>query len=308
MEAKSMIHVISRTARHALTIAALLLTLAAHLSDPGRLRADDGGEETPSFRVMTFNIRFDYSSDRKNRWKYRADLVARTILQSEASVVLLQEDKEDQLADLQERLPDFSFLGRGRNENGSGERCAVAFDKTVWRSVRSGDFWLSDTPREQGSNTWNTRYPHKVTWALLKHVELKGTVLFLSTHFENARSRDDVREKSAEVLRDFLKRQPRSLPIVLGGDFNCEEGALAHDILTDPEARHPLADVWLEVQPDERSPGTIHFFEGKSTSRRIDWLLASRELTPLRIFVDRYCEDGRYPSDHYPVAADLAVE
>src|SRR5437763_540767 len=66
------------------------------------------------FRAMTFNIRFDFEDDGPNRWKNRADLVAACVKEAKASVVCFQEDKQDQVADLESRLSGWKLVGKGR--------------------------------------------------------------------------------------------------------------------------------------------------------------------------------------------------
>ncbi len=265
------------------------------------------GRKTFSFRAMTFNIRFDFPNDGKNRWDRRKEIVKNTIERSKASVILLQEDKRSQVEDLQALLPKWGFVGGGRNRGGSGERCSIGFDLKEWKLSKTGDFWLSDTPEVEGSNTWGDQYPHKATWALLEKRKEKRKVLFISTHFVEGGSERDNRTKSARVIREFLGDAAKKIPVVLGGDFNSYTTDEAHELLCDEAASPRLYDVWDVCQPKEPYPGTTHRFTGKSHRKRIDWLLVGGGIVPRAAAVDRYNESGRYPSDHFPVLADLTV-
>jgi endonuclease/exonuclease/phosphatase family metal-dependent hydrolase len=68
------------------------------------------------------------------------------------------------------------------------------------------------------------------------------------------------------------------LPIFLG-DFNC----------------HPTSDPY-------------HAFTGVPQGGRIDWILFDRRFDCLSASVDRRSKAGRYPSDHFPVAATLRLK
>ena len=285
----------------ALTLALLVLAALCPRAEAKR------GPRPITFRAMTFNIRFDYKDDGPNRWHRRVELVAETIRESKASVVMLQEDMGDQIDDLQPHLPGFAFVGRGRNANGRSERCSVGFDTRLWKLVKNGDFWLSDSPDEPGSNTWGTRYPHKVTWALLRAPKARNPVLFLSTHFEDKTDKGRVREKSAQVIRDFLKREALKMPVVLGGDFNSGPDDPPHALLVNETAQPRLLDAWSQLKPASEWAGTVHFFKGKGFRRRIDWILHSRQVASLGVEIFKHERDGRWPSDHFPLYADLAV-
>lgn len=82
-------------------------------------------------------------------------------------------------------------------------------------------------------------------------------------------------------------------PVVVGGDLNSSTRNVPR--------RHLLSTGLVDLHRAVGSgPGFTRFrWHGLV---RIDWLLASRDLTPLREWVER--RDG---SDHRPVVADVAL-
>jgi len=66
--------------------------------------------------VMTFNIRLNVSSDSLNAWPYRKDIVASQVLFHQIHVLGVQEALNDQMVDLQQRLPGFKSTGVGRDD------------------------------------------------------------------------------------------------------------------------------------------------------------------------------------------------
>jgi len=260
-------------------------------------------------RVMTFNIRYDFDSDGANRWRHRVDLVARTIEASEAHVVCLQEDKRHQIEDLEEALDGFAFIGRGRNASGSGERCSILVDTDRFRVRDSGDFWLSDTPDVPGSNTWGDRYPRKATWAHLEPKSARGKhLVVINTHLPNGDRAAYLREKGAQVIAEWIEARvgeaSDDVSVIVTGDFNADaEGSDPYDTMTGLGLR----DAWVEARPQDPSPGTYNGFRGMRTRSRIDWILVGGPTRVLQAAKIDEPIDGRYPSDHYPVLADVEI-
>lgn len=268
-------------------------------------------------RALTFNIRYDFKNDGRNRWQNRVDLVAKRILEVKPMVVCLQEDKAHQVDDLKPLLKRYGFLGRGRNATGSGERCSILFDKKFFKAKSHGDFWLSDTPDKPGSNTWGDKYPRKVTWALLEAKKGKAQLLVLNTHLPEGKDgrAKNLRLKGTEVIRDWLlaklgsgkkSRRGAQVGVMIAGDFNAGEGSGPYKTLTD-DAKLRMRDVWTEARPSDAHPGTFCGFRGLKTRERIDWILVGGNVRVARSGKLDQDMGGRWPSDHYPVFAELEV-
>jgi len=91
--------------------------------------------------------------------------------------------------------------------------------------------------------------------------------------------------------------------MIVVGDFNCPPGSEPYWILTE-ERSHPTA---LHNALAATEGGTYHAFTGTPRAGRIDWILVSRDMDPAEAAVDRSQPHGRYPSDHFPVAATLRL-
>ncbi|MGE4144507.1 MAG: endonuclease/exonuclease/phosphatase family protein [Planctomycetota bacterium] len=295
----------------AASLLALLCVLPTQSVEARRAKA------STRLRALTFNIRYDFESDGRNRWQYRVDLVAQRIIESQAHVICLQEDKEDQVNDLKQRLKGYEFVGRGRNDTGSGERCSIVFQSKALKLKASGDFWLSDTPDVPGSNTWGDKYPRKATWALFEPKKGgKKTLLVVNTHLPEGKGRhaDTLRTKGVEVIAawirgkldlDSKKGKGKDVGILVCGDFNSEaEGSAAYTRLV-AEGKLGLRDAWVEAKPADPSPGTFCGFNGLRTRDRIDWQLVSGPVHVTKAAKLDTEINGRWPSDHYAVLADL---
>ena len=62
------------------------------------------------------------------------------------------------------------------------------------------------------------------------------------------------------------------------------------------------------MQPDAPDTRTYHGFKGGTEGVKIDQILVERTSEVLAAEIDRTTnEEGRYPSDHYPVTATLKL-
>lgn len=283
-------------------------------AEAGPRNGNGGGAGKGKGRILSFNIRFDFESDgaEGNRWAQRVDVVAKTIAGSGAVIACLQEDKEDQVQDLREKLPAFEFVGKGRNGGSSGEHCAIAYKKEDVRVKDSGNFWLSDTPQVEGSNTWGDRYPRKATWILCEVKKSKSPLLVINTHLPEGGGRNaDLRSRGVRVIREFIdaridEKDKDKVAVICTGDFNCGADEEPRAVLAQSQ-KLPLRDAFIEARPSDPSPGTFNGFRGMKTQERIDWILVGG---PVRVGkYDKIDEqvDGRWPSDHYPIFADFEL-
>jgi endonuclease/exonuclease/phosphatase family metal-dependent hydrolase len=101
------------------------------------------------------------------------------------------------------------------------------------------------------------------------------------------------------LIASRLSKLPGDIPLIVLGDFNTTPDSRVHAVLT-----ADLRDVW-DAAPQRSGPAaTFHEFSGKP-DRRIDWILY-RGVQPLSVRTVTDQEDGRYPSDHFPVVAEFA--
>ena len=92
--------------------------------------------------VMSYNIRYDNSGDKDNQWKFRRDFAADLVKFHEADVFGAQEVLNNQLNDLLDRLPEYAYVGVGREDGKTkGEYAPIFYRKdrfSVEKAVISG--------------------------------------------------------------------------------------------------------------------------------------------------------------------------
>jgi endonuclease/exonuclease/phosphatase family metal-dependent hydrolase len=242
-----------------------------------------------ALRFMTFNLRRDVAADGSNRWDARKDAVAALVLRHAPHVLGTQEGLAHQLAHLDARLHGYRRAGGCRRGDGSDEHAAIYYDATRLALLEQGDFWLSDTPEAPGSASWGNRHPRMVTWARLEDRLTGREVTVANTHLDHESPR--ARREAARLI---AQRLPRA---VLLGDFNAEPGGEVHAILCGASRKDT---THLDATP------TFHGFTPRSRAR-LDWILVPVGAHVKRATVLRERPGGRYPSDHDPVVADVAL-
>ena len=251
-----------------------------------------------TLRVMTFNVRLPMASDGPERWDARRDLFVKTIREQHPDVFGTQELYKAQGDYVVAKLPGYKWFGMGRKGNDGDEHMGVFYRTDELRVLDSGNFWLSDTPDVPGSISWGTLFPRMVTWARFQRKDDGRTFILFDTHLPYRESDDVAREKGAAVILKRIAKLPTDEPFVLTGDFNTTPDSRVHAMLT----RH-LQDAWL-VAPHRSGPDkTFHDFTGKPTER-IDWILV-RGFHVENVRTVTTHEGKLYPSDHFPVVADL---
>ena len=255
-------------------------------------------------RVMSFNVRNSAAKDGDNRWELRRDLLAGTIKAFAPDVLGTQEVQPDQRAFLDDALDGLAAWGRSR-QTGPGEQCTVYFRTDRFVQLAGGHFWLSETPHTVASKSWDSSLPRMATWVLLKDSRDPGgrPLLVLNTHFDHrgATSRVEAMGVIKQKLR-LLQAYGDSPRLIVLGDFNTPPGSAPYNAIVQGDG--PLVDTYAATGQEEA--GTFNGFTGISDpARRIDWILADRSWTVKAAGIDRTSENGRYPSDHFPVTAVL---
>ena len=260
-------------------------------------------EDPKPISVMSFNIRFGTANDGDNHWKYRKELVVKTIKDFSPDLLGTQETLKFQADYLQENLPDYSSIGWSRESDPEqGEQCTIYYKTSRFEKVAAGQFWLSETPEKVASKSWDTSLPRIATWIKLKDKSNGGKeFLFLNTHFDH-RGKVARRESAKLIAKKFGEFK---LPGIITGDFNCAEKSEPYNSIVGLDSVK-LFDTYRDIHKKaSKSDGTFGGFRGNEGGARIDWVLRSSAFETKSAAIDRSNDNKRYPSDHYPVTAVL---
>ena len=267
---------------------------------------------------MSFNVRGSFR-DRgtANSWRNRAALNVATIKRHAPDLIGLQEVQVCNRRAYRKMLSGYEEIRGPKYGNAPPfDFNVILFDPKRLEALDSGGFWLSETP-ETFSKSWQTRVVRSANWALFKVVGEDLNILHLNTHLDHVSGAARL-EGTRLILRKLMElagRHGGEPTIVVTGDFNARPGSPPY--LTFVEGG--FADTYLAAGGEERpDANTFHAFKGtgyrearpRPKPRRIDWILLRDPLALLRPASHRIVRDhdettGTYPSDHYPVFADL---
>ena len=259
--------------------------------------------------VMSFNIRYDNPDDSLNNWQYRKDVAAKTIKNQNADIVGTQEVLVNQLNDLKSRLPEYNAIGVGREDGiEKGEYSAILYKKDRFKEIKSGYFWLSETPEVAGSKGWDGACERIATWAILEDISSKKQLFFINTHLDHVGK--IARQKGVTLLLSRANALANGLPIIMTGDFNAtpESDVIKH--VTDvnsPEHLIHSKDIAVEKSGTD---WTFHGFGKVPMERRefIDYVFVSKGIKVAKHSVLPEKLDDTFISDHSVVVAQIEIK
>jgi endonuclease/exonuclease/phosphatase family metal-dependent hydrolase len=253
--------------------------------------------------LITYNIRMNTSGDGEHAWPYRKDDVAALFRFHRADVFCVQEALPEQMDDLAEYFPDFTYEGVGRDDGlRQGEFSAVFYNNERFKKLEGGTFWLSETPGEC-SFGWDAVCRRICSWVKLEDLETGAALYVFNTHFDH---RGEVaRRESARLILDKIELITKGdKAVVLCGDFNL------------PPTSEPVILIQERLQDafqvSEQAPygsvATYHGFTYDDPPReRIDYVFVSDDVKVLRYGGLTDSRDRAFFSDHLPVLVTLQL-
>jgi len=271
----------------------------------------------PNLVVMTFNIRYGTANDGPNNWANRKEMACDVIRRHHPDLVGLQEALRSQIDDIRAALPQYAEIGGGRDDGKTqGEYSAILYRKDRLDLDDSGTFWLSDTPETPGSITWGNACTRICTWGRFLRKDTREAFYLFNTHLDHVSQYS--RERAAVLLAQWIRDRKRPDAVLVTGDFNTGEdnpvvryfkGEQELPANGDGLSKNPvvLVDTFRVLHPDAKVVGTFNGFKGTTTGAKIDYILAQPQTKVLRTEILRDNQDGRYPSDHFPIVAVLRL-
>lgn len=250
------------------------------------------------FVVMTCNVRYGNAKDGPDSWPLRREQLAARIVGASPAVLGVQEALEHQMDFLAERLPHHARIGQGRDGGKKGEHAALFVDSRRFDVIAAGDFWLSETPEVPRSVGWDAALTRICTWAQLREIGTGRALWVWNAHFDHRGA--VARVRSAELLAQRLAAHPG--PHLVLGDFNAGERSEPLAALR----ATGLRDTFRDVHPAATAVGTFHAFRGGTDGEKIDYVMAGAGIaTQSAAILWEPGPNGRWPSDHHPVVAQI---
>lgn len=262
-----------------------------------------GTATAQDLRVMSYNIRFDNPNDGPDAWPNRQASLIAQVAHYQPDVLGTQEGLIHQLEAMEAGLAGYRFFGVGRDAGDrEGEHTAIFYREDRLELVRSETFWLSETP-DRPSKGWDAALNRICTYGQFRERESGRSFYVFNTHFDHIG--EQARLESAKLIAQKMAELNREgFPAVLLGDLNLEPD-------TGPirELATRLEDAYTHSgEAAYGPPGTFNGFDcTQPVTRRIDYVF----LSPGNFEVRGHTIVGEtngygYPSDHFPVLADLS--
>ena len=269
-----------------------------------------------ALRIGSYNIRYSAGDlETPNAWDCRkADLVA-LVKRLDLDVFGLQEVCPDQAEYLREKLHEFEFVGEHRDaDRVSGEASPVFYRKSRFQPLKSGTFWLSETPDVPGQRGWGAAHPRVCTYLILRDKSDDRVFCFANTHTDHVSEK--ARTEGMKLIIARMKDFGAGVPIVFTGDHNCRYGEVPANAM-----RQVLKDARDIAETPAKGPhNTFHGFgtykdgsvvvNGKRYDDYcIDYVYVSDGVRVLDFVThdDRRPGTNLYPSDHFPITATILM-
>ncbi|AIQ11625.1 hypothetical protein PDUR_06440 [Paenibacillus durus] len=254
------------------------------------------------YRVASFNIRFDNPEDRRNRWEFRKSNLLGMLHYYSWDIIGLQEVCGNQMTELA-ALSGYRYEGEGRDGGLSGEHCPIFYRKDIFEKEAGGTFWLSLSPGEP-SISWGADCPRICTWARLRDKRTGQVLVFLNTHLDHIS--EEARFQGARLITDWIGSYVPDAPVMITGDFNAGREERCYRKLSGF-----LRDAkWVSEGIPYGPEGTFSNFDYNmpwAEMKEIDYILVSEQVkvVSMRTVTDSF--DRHYPSDHFPVTAEVEI-
>lgn len=262
-------------------------------------------ENKKELNICSFNVRYNSADDGINIWENRKDWLTHSIRFYQTDLIGTQEVTHTQLVDMQALLPNYAYIGIGREGDTQGEYSAIFYKKDRFEVVDSNTFWLSETPNVIASKGWDAALPRIVTWALFKDKHSGVSFYHFNTHFDHRGKQ--ARIESAALLTEKINKIAGASPVLLTGDFNSSPDSEAIDTLL----KNGLKDPYFNLDSDQvygpEYSANGWDAAGRTSDIRIDYVFYKGAVQPLTLQILDGQRGQRYISDHFPVIAKVEL-
>ena len=281
--------------------------------------------------IGQYNIRNANAKDAAegNGWERRCPVVCDIIRAESFDIFGSQEVLHSQMEDMQSALPQYDYVGVGRNDGKTaGEYAPIFYKKDRIRCLQSGTFWLSETPDVVASVGWDAKYTRICTWGQFKDRRTGKKFWMFNLHMDHRGV--EARKQSALLVMERIKVMCGKQPYILLGDFNVDQFNPIYPMMMESGM---FVDCHDAAAVRFAPTGSMNFFKTDfKTDSRIDHVLVSDDFDVLDYTVLTYSywsdekpsaealeaikagEEGvvvhrqRLPSDHYPIGIHLSFK
>ncbi|MCL5244907.1 endonuclease/exonuclease/phosphatase family protein [Cellulophaga sp. 20_2_10] len=256
-----------------------------------------------NIKAMTFNIKYDNTGDTINNWNFRKAKMVALVQHYNPTFLGIQEGLHNQVRYLDTNLPNYSYVGVGRdNGKEKGEYSAIYYNHKDYNVIATNTFWLSTTPNKI-SIGWDASMERICSYALFEHKITKQNYWVFNTHFDHIGV--EARKNSAKLITEKIKSlNTENNPVILMGDFNVTP--ITTTITT---IKNYLEDSYSATAEKPYGPkGTFNGFTDMVLKDRIDYIFVKNLDVLSVLIIDDRLDNNKHVSDHLPVLTTLTIK
>ncbi len=289
---------------------------------------DDPENYDTNIKAMSYNIRLITGEDIKEHyWVNRKEHIIDLLEYNDADIIGFQEVTHPQYNFLIERMGDeYDYYGIYRSglnrERGDriirglkpepgfinnlllsvvvDEGSPIFYRKSRFQLLDYNTFWLRENPERPGRG-WDASIRRICSYVKLLDHYTDEIITVYNTHFDHRG--DLARQKSADLIYEYIMEDTRGTPIAMG-DFNIPEGGEVYESIVS----RSLSDTkFLSPEAKRDSGPTFNGFGRYPGEVPIDFIFTDADVFNVlsySIITDKY-DDEYYISDHYPVFVEL---
>lgn len=281
--------------------------------------------------VATYNVRNDNNNDARqnNGWQQRFPVIAELVRFHDFDILGTQEAFHHQLGDLKSLMPEYEYIGIGRDDGkDAGEHSAIFYKREMFNLLDKGDFWMSENTTEPNRG-WDAALPRICSWGKFEIIETGHILYFFNLHMDHVGVK--ARRESAKLVIEKIKEIAKDNPVILTGDFNVDQYS---DSYAEINNSGLVKDSYETAPVKYATNGTFNDFDVDSkTDSRIDHIFLTTHFKAQRygVLTDTYRMQtpespmarrrssnfpkevqlrpflSRLPSDHFPVVAKIEL-
>ncbi len=258
-----------------------------------------------SLNIMSYNIRYDYTTSNASPWTERHSAIASQIKRCEVDIIGMQEVLVHQRDQLLVDLPAYASIGVGRDDGvNAGEFAPIFYRKAQFQVLNTATFWLSPTP-EIPSKGWDAALNRICTYAQLIDLREKDTFWVFNAHFDHVG--EIARMKSSELILQKIGTLTNGSHQAV---FFCGDLNLNDDHPTIAFLQSKLKDALVVAKHVNTNMNrTFNNFDLKTpASKRIDYIFTNEKVSvqSFETIVEPF--GISYPSDHFPILATVKIK
>lgn len=255
-------------------------------------------------RIMSFNLRC--ANDGIQTITNRSEVAVEIIKQYAPDSFGVQECTPRWKRILAANIGDkYKCVGAARDFYGPfTEYSSIYYLKDKYNLIDSGTFWLSETPEKRWTKSFDSACYRVASWVLLEDKQTGERYTHINTHLDHVLK--TTRQAQMEVLIDCVNKVANGSPIIMTGDFNDYEDSLVYSV-----ACNSFNDSKkVAVNSDEGRTFTKYgqltedSYDGPGA---IDFIFVSKELEVDTYKIIKNTVQDIYPSDHFPIVADIII-